>query len=83
MRDEASGDLSFGWIRQTRIGGDGWDQVEVPLGETGEAYAVSVFDGATLVRIISVTAPSATYPPPTRRPTLATCPPTFLSPSAR
>ena len=60
-RDALSGDVTFDWIRQTRIGGDGWDQVEVPLGETSEAYAVSVFDGATLVRTISVTAPSATY----------------------
>ena len=60
-RDATSGDVSFGWIRQTRIGGDGWDQVEVPLGETSEAYVVSVFDGATLVRTISVAAPSAIY----------------------
>ena len=60
-RDATSGDVSFGWIRQTRIGGDGWDQVEVPLGEASEAYVVSVFDGETLVRTISVAAPSAIY----------------------
>ncbi len=60
-RDAASGDVTFAWIRQTRSGGDGWDQVEVPLGEASEAYAVSIFDGETLKRSISVTAPSATY----------------------
>ncbi len=60
-RDQTSGDVAFSWVRQTRIDGDGWDQVEVPLGETSEAYQVSIFDGVTLVRTISVTAPSATY----------------------
>ncbi len=60
-RDAASGDVTFGWVRQTRIGGDGWEPVEVPLGETGEGYEVSIFDGETLKRTIAVAAPSATY----------------------
>ena len=60
-RDEVSGDVTFAWIRQTRIGGDGWEQVAVPLGETGEAYDISIFDGETLLRTLSVTSPSATY----------------------
>ena len=60
-RDQTSGDVTFAWIRQTRIGGDGWDPVEVPLGETSEAYEVSIFDGATLLRTIPAIAPTATY----------------------
>jgi len=41
-----SGDLSLSWIRRTRIGGDSWDQTEVPLGEDVEAYDVEVLDGS-------------------------------------
>ncbi len=60
-RDAESGDVSLSWIRQTRIGGDGWDPVEVPLGETREAYVISIFDGETVVRTLSAASPSATY----------------------
>jgi hypothetical protein len=60
-RDAASGDVIFRWIRQTRIGGDGWEQVEVSLGETSEAYVLSIFDGTALKRTIAIAAPSATY----------------------
>ncbi len=60
-RDAGTGDLTFAWIRQTRIGGDSWDPVEVPLGETSEAYAVAILDGATVVRTIAATTPAATY----------------------
>ena len=61
IRDGGTGDVAIGWIRQTRIGGDGWDPVEVPLGETSEAYTVAILDGATTVRIIDAGAPTATY----------------------
>jgi hypothetical protein len=60
-RDPGSGDVTFTWIRQTRIGGDAWEQVEVPLGESGEAYAVDIFDGADVVRTLNATAPTAVY----------------------
>ncbi len=29
----SGGDLAITWVRRTRIGGDSWDAVEVPLGE--------------------------------------------------
>ena len=41
-----SGDLTLSWIRRTRIGGDSWDQAEVPLGEEEESYDIEIFDGA-------------------------------------
>jgi hypothetical protein len=60
-RDGGSGDVTFPWITQTRIGGDPWEPVEVPLGETSEAYAVAIFDGAALVRTLSAGSPLAVY----------------------
>jgi hypothetical protein len=60
-RDQDSGGVEFRWIRQTRIGGDGWEQVEVPLGEAAEAYRLEVRNGATVVRTIDVGAPNASY----------------------
>ncbi|MDO5704092.1 MAG: host specificity protein, partial [Paracoccus sp. (in: a-proteobacteria)] len=33
-------DNALTWVRRTRIGGDGWDGLDVPLGETREAYLV-------------------------------------------
>lgn len=45
---DGAGDVRLAWIRQTRIGGDGWDQLDVPLGEAVEAYRVDLLEGATL-----------------------------------
>jgi hypothetical protein len=58
---EASGDLTVNWIRRTRQDGDGWEQVEVPLGEDIEAYEIDVMDGANVARTLSSNAPSVTY----------------------
>ena len=59
--DSGTGDLDIAWIRRTRVGGDSWDQTEVPLGEDSEAYEVDVMNGSTVVRTLSVTTASATY----------------------
>ncbi|KQT88242.1 glycoside hydrolase/phage tail family protein [Aurantimonas sp. Leaf443] len=37
-RFDADGTMALGWVRRTRIGGDAFDAVEVPLGEEGERY---------------------------------------------
>ncbi len=42
--------IRFVWVRRTRIGGDGWDAPEVPLGEDSEAYLVRVRDAQGAVR---------------------------------
>lgn len=57
----SGGDLHVAWIRRTRIDGDSWQAVEVPLGEETEAYVVRVVSGATVVREESVASPSWIY----------------------
>ena len=37
------------WIRRSRISGDRWTGLDVPLGEAREAYRVDVFDGESLL----------------------------------
>jgi hypothetical protein len=55
------GDLNLSWIRRTRIGGDSWDSIDVPLGETEERYEIDILDGTTVKRTLSASAPAATY----------------------
>ena len=57
----ASGDLNLSWIRRTRIGGDSWDTVDVPLGESEERYEIDILDGSTVKRTLIATQPSTTY----------------------
>jgi len=56
-----SGDIALDWIRRTRIGGDSWEQTEVLLGEESEAYEMDIYDGADVVRTLSITTQQATY----------------------
>jgi hypothetical protein len=58
---QAPGGLEISWIRRTRIGGDGWDQLEVPLGEDREAYEIDILDGADVVRTLAATTPGILY----------------------
>lgn len=55
------GDLSVGWIRRTRIGGDGWDGVEVPLAEEAELYLIRVMQAGGLLREAQTGAPGWVY----------------------
>lgn len=56
-----SGNLAISWIRRTRINGDNWESVEVPLGETSESYRVRVMDGSAILRELTVSTPAWTY----------------------
>jgi hypothetical protein len=58
-----SGDLNLTWIRRTRIGGDSWDQTEVPLGEDFEQYDLEILDasGDVIRTFSSISAPSQLY----------------------
>ncbi|HEX4532815.1 MAG TPA: hypothetical protein VH000_01180, partial [Rhizomicrobium sp.] len=58
---QSGGGVLFTWIRRTRIGGDSWDQKEVPLGEESEAYEVDVYNGADVVRTLSAASPQVLY----------------------
>ncbi|WP_062208213.1 glycoside hydrolase/phage tail family protein [Aureimonas sp. AU12] len=42
---EADGALRLSWIRRTRAPGDGWDGIDVPLGEERELYHVRLTGG--------------------------------------
>ncbi len=49
------------WIRRTRINGDGWEALEVPLNEAAEAYRLEILDGGDVARTIETSAPEALY----------------------
>jgi hypothetical protein len=51
------------WIRRTRIEGDSWLGLDVPLGEESELYQIQVHQGATLLREEYVTLPEWAYTP--------------------
>jgi hypothetical protein len=55
------GDLNLTWVRRTRVGGDSWDGIDVPLGETEERYEIDILDGSTVKRTLAATSPSAVY----------------------
>jgi len=55
------GAVALSWVRRTRIGGDSWQGVEVPLGEAREAYRVRVLSGADLLREAQTAGPAYTY----------------------
>jgi hypothetical protein len=62
-RDPATGDWTFIWIRRTRIDGDGWEALEVPLGEEAEAYRLEILDapGGDALRSFDLGAPTLLY----------------------
>lgn len=55
------GDVAVRWIRRTRIDGDNWQQIEVPLGEDAEAYVVRVISGTVIVAEYQVNQPDFAY----------------------
>jgi hypothetical protein len=57
----SGGDVTLRWVRRTRIGGDSWETTDVPLGETSELYEIDILDGATVVRTLTASGPSALY----------------------
>jgi hypothetical protein len=57
---DASG-VALSWIRRGRVDADSWDVTEIPLGEDSESYRLEIFDGATLKRSETITAPNYLY----------------------
>jgi hypothetical protein len=57
----SGGDVALSWIRRTRIDGDNWASIEVPLGEDREAYLVRILSGSTIVRTEEVAGPAFAY----------------------
>lgn len=61
---DGSNNLTITWVRRTRIAGDWVDAVDVPLGETVEAYECDILDGpagAVLRTITGLSTTSASY----------------------
>ncbi len=56
-----NGDITITWVRQTRTGGDSWDQLDVPVGETIEKYEIEIVQGTAVLRTLTATSPSIVY----------------------
>lgn len=62
LRRRVAGDVHhLSWIRRTRIDGDGWRIVEVPLGESIEAYRLRILKNGAAVRQVDIAAPGFAY----------------------
>lgn len=57
----AASGVTFSWIRRSREGGDGWNGLEIPLGEAREQYIVRVLKDGAEVQQQLVTSPAWTY----------------------
>ncbi len=57
----AGGDVSIGWVRCARAGGDAWSAGEPPLGASSEAYGLEIMSGATIKRAVNVSVPAYVY----------------------
>jgi hypothetical protein len=60
---DGAGGQAVGWIRRTRIDGDSWQSVEVPLGEEIEAYQVRIIQGEAVLAEYSVSVSTFSYTP--------------------
>jgi hypothetical protein len=60
-RRDAAGDIQLTWIRRTRINGDAWEPLDVPLGEDAERYALTISAGGAVIRQVETTLTAFTY----------------------
>lgn len=49
------------WVRRTRIGGDDWEAMDVPLGEVAERYLLRILEGEAIRREVVLTNSEWTY----------------------
>jgi len=56
-----AGDIEIAWIRRTRIDGDGWGIVEVPLGDESERYRLQILSGPIVMRSLTLDEPHYRY----------------------
>lgn len=61
MQIDVSGNLDLRWKRRTRIDGDSWQAIEVPLGEDSESYVVRIMQGAEILAEYATDMPLFTY----------------------
>lgn len=55
-------DIRVSWLRRTRIGGDSWEGVDVPLGEAREGYLVRIIENGAVRRETYTETNEWTYP---------------------
>ena len=53
--------VTFSLLRRSRRDGDGWQLIDVPLGEDIEAYELDILRNGTVVRTLSMTSTSVLY----------------------
>jgi hypothetical protein len=53
--------FEMSWIRRTRLDGDDWSGLDVPLGEESESYLLRLLEGGTVVREVVTTEPNWLY----------------------
>ncbi|MEI8144244.1 MAG: glycoside hydrolase/phage tail family protein [Alphaproteobacteria bacterium] len=54
--------IRFDWIRRGRLSFDSWDVAEIPLGESVEAYRITILDGVGAeLRVAEVASPTWLY----------------------
>ncbi len=58
---DGSNNVTFNWIRRTRVDGSLNDYVDVPLREQSEVYDVAILSGGVAVRSWQVTSPTVAY----------------------
>jgi hypothetical protein len=58
---DGSDNLTITWIRRTREHQEWRDLVDVPLGETTEAYEIDILNGSTVVRTLTASAQTVAY----------------------
>ncbi len=62
MRARRNGDgVLVSFSRRTRVDGDSWEALEVPLGEAQERYRAEVVRAGEVVRVFEMSAPSFLY----------------------
>ena len=53
--------VTISFIRRTRIDGDNWECLDIPLGESAESYVVEILSGDAVKRSLSIDTPEALY----------------------
>ena len=52
IRDSNEDGVSVNWIRRTRIGGDNWGGLDVPLGEDISLFRVQAFENGKIIETV-------------------------------
>jgi len=58
---DASGNLTFSWVRRARWNGDWINGIDIPLYEEKESYEIDILNGSVVVRTLSSITASVNY----------------------